>query len=292
MANNRYLIVGCPRSGSTVIHLLLKGHPNIAALNDELKVSPFFTEGISTFTFGNDLVEEKNLSFSVLFDAITSIAAKDRTVVSGAKCICHSPTRASALVNRLQTHLKDLKIILIVRKDLVAQYGSMIHARKSGIYHSWYKGFENRETHQLTINKWLFIGYATNCLDTLNVLRELHKTHDIVECVYEDLLVSPGRVYKQLFDFLDVPQVNVTWLKSKKVMPDPEKYIRNYSEMRSLLAQLCGEGTRDDISTMTITLAKVITRLYRLFNVKERIPRSKRRAEFLLQKSNRREVRS
>jgi len=63
MANNRYLIVGCGRSGSTLIHLLLKGHPNIVALNDELKVSPFFTKGISTFTFGSDLVRGKTSAF-------------------------------------------------------------------------------------------------------------------------------------------------------------------------------------------------------------------------------------
>ena len=136
MIKNHYLIVGCPRSGTTVIHLLLKGHPNITALNDEIKVSPLFTKGISTFTFGNDLLEEKTLGFSLLFDAITSVSAKDHTRASGAKCVCHSPTQARVVVETLQKHMTNLKIILMVRNDLVAQYGSMLNASKGGINHS------------------------------------------------------------------------------------------------------------------------------------------------------------
>ena len=271
MANNRYLIVGCGRSGSTLIHLLLKGHPNIAALNDELNVSPFFTKGISTFTFGSDLVKEKNLGFTVLFDAVTSISAEDHTTSHGAKCVCHSPTQAWAVVDTLQKHLKDLKIILTIRNDLVAQYGSLVQAKKSGIYHSWYRGFENRKINKLRINKWLFFTYAINCLDILKVLSELHKTHDVIECLYEDFLVNPASVRKQVFNFLDVPQVDVTWLNSKKVMPDPDKYIENYSEMTSLLGQLRAEHARDDLSPMTIALSKTITRQHRrIVNVMDR----------------------
>lgn len=270
MIKNHYLIVGCPRSGTTVIHLLLKGHPNVSALNDEIKVSPLFTKGISTFTFGNDLLEEKALGFSVLFDAITSVSAKDHTTAFGAKCVCHSPTQARVVAETLQKHMTNLKIILMVRNDLVAQYGSMLNARKSGIYHSWYKEFENRKLRNLTINKWVFIRYTIKCLDILNVLRGLHKTHNVIECAYEDFVSNREWAQERLFDFIKVPQVDVTWLESKKVMPDPEEYIKNYSEMKSLLEQLRAEHERNDISPMTKALAKVLNLLllYRRFNVR------------------------
>lgn len=270
MRNNRYLIIGYQRSGTTVIHLLLKGHPNIAALNDELPVTPFFTQGISTFTHGNDLEEEKSRGYTFLFDALTSVLAKDITTTLGAKCVCNSTTNAWALVKTLQKYLKDLKIILIVRNDLVAQYGSMISSQKTGIMHSWYKGFENRKTSELTINKWLFIRYVIACLDTYNVFRELHKTHDVIESIYEDFLVNPASVQKQLFNFLDVPEVDVTWLASKKVMPAPEKYIKNYSYMTSLLEQLRADHASNSISPATVILAKVIARLYYMFNLIDR----------------------
>lgn len=249
MVNNHYLIVGYARSGTTVIHLLLKGHPNIAALNDELKVSPLFTQGISTFTFGNNTAEEYELSFSILFDAISSITANKTTKISGAKLALSSLNHTHSLVNALQQYLKDLKIIITVRNDLVAQYGSLISAQKYGIWHSWYKNFENRQINKVTINKNLFIEYVINCLDTYVILRELYKTHTVLESIYEDFLINPIDVKQQLFDFLKVPQVDVTWLESKKVMPEPSKYITNYAEMTNLLKLLrakheCGELDR------------------------------------------------
>lgn len=266
MKKNHYLVIGLPRSGTTVIHLLLRGHPSIAALNDELKVSPFFSKGISTFTFGNDVSEEKDLGFSVLFDAISSISGKSNTTVAGAKCVCHSSIEARTAVSTLQGYLKNLKVILVVRNDLVAQCGSMISARKSGVFHSWSKEFESRKINKFKINKWVFTRYAIKCLGLLEILRELHNTHDIIECIYEDFVSDPAGVYKQLADFLNVPQVDATWLKSKKLMPDPNEYIKNYSEMRTLLEHLRVQHKRGSISTITMIIAKVVG--YRMLNIK------------------------
>ena len=56
----RYLIVGYSRSGTTVIHLALKGHPQVSAFNGELRPEPFFSLGISAFNgspAGNSEVE-------------------------------------------------------------------------------------------------------------------------------------------------------------------------------------------------------------------------------------------
>ena len=235
MLRTRYLIIGYSRSGTTVTHLALMGHPNVAALTDELKPAPFFTKGISTFTHGNDPEYEKEKGYSALFDALTLICSNENTMAHGAKVACNYYKLAEKITEVVQHHLTDLKVIIVVRKDLVAQLGSALSGKKSGIMHSWYKGFEKRKVRPIKIPKWRFTAYATNVFRMYNALKALKKTHDVLEVNYEDLLTEPDLFYNKLFSFLDVPAITPSWLKSKKVMPPPEQYIKNYEPLQARL---------------------------------------------------------
>ncbi len=234
----RYIIIGYSRSGTTVTHLAIKGHPAAVALNDELLVDPFFTKGISIFTHGNDYLEEKKEGYSALFDALTLIRANEQTLAHGAKTACNSHRKSCHLVRVLQNHLKDLKVIIIIRKDLVAQLGSALHGKKTGIMHSWYKGFDTREISQIKISMWQLTSYVINVHKMYAVLRELNNSHDVLEINYEDLLEDSSRFYARLFGFLDLPVTEPIWLESKKVMPPPEKYIKNYDRLKKRLADI------------------------------------------------------
>ena len=231
MKKTRYLLIGYSRSGTTVVHLALKGHPNVCALNDELRPEPFFTKGISTFTHGADFEDEKEKGFSAIFDAITLIRANESTLANGAKTACNSHVSANVLVGVLQKYMRDLKVVIILRKDLVAQNGSGIIGKKTGIMHSWYKGFEGRKVDQIKINKWGFIGYVHDVHRMYGELSELKRTHDVLEVWYEDLLSEGNEFYYKIFRFLGLPEIEPTWLASKKVLPPPQDYIANYSQL-------------------------------------------------------------
>jgi hypothetical protein len=231
----RYLVIGYSRSGTTVVHLALKGHPNVCALNDELKPEPFFTKGISTFTHGADFKDEKEKGFSAIFDAVTRIRANENTLANGAKTACNSPELAKAVVAVLQNYLRDLKVVIILRKDLVAQNGSGIIGKKTGIMHSWYKGFEGRKIDKIKINKWRFIAYVHNVHRMYNELSKLKKTHDVLELCYEDLLSGEIEFFPKIFRFVGVPEIDPTWLSSKKVLPPPQDYITNYTGLKTSL---------------------------------------------------------
>lgn len=233
-----------------MLHLILKGHPNIAALNDEIKIEPLFTKGVSTFTFGNNSPEEDKFGVSILFDALTSISSNKNTTTLGVKSACNCVKSALAFVNSLNTYMKNLKVIITVRNDLVDQYACFLHAQKTGVYHSWNKGFENMKIQKIRIDKNLFARYVIDCLDTYVVLKELSKTHDLLQCVYEDYLVDPKSVHNKIFNFIDVPQIEVTWLKSKKIEPDPDKYITNYPEMKDLLKQIQSQYENGEIERL------------------------------------------
>ena len=258
---SRYIIIGYARSGTTVTHLALMGHPNVAALNDEMQIEPFFSKGISTFTFGNDMKEEKEKGYTTLFNALSLLRADENTCAHGIKIVCNSPKRAKILIDVLQNYLKDIKIILIIRKDLVAQYGSAQSGVKSGIMHSWYEGFENRHTAKIKINKWRFTAYVLNVFRVYDELLELKKTHDLLEIYYEDIQTSYGK----MFEFLNVQPMEPKWLRSKKVMPPPNEYIINYTRMKQLLDKLEELHRVNAIPVATIYKAKIVARLYRMF---------------------------
>lgn len=254
----RYIIIGCARSGTTITHLAIMGHPFVAAINDEVKIEPFFTKGISAFTFGNDQKEEKQKGYSALFNAITLIKSNDKTVAHGFKTVCNSYTAAKHFVRVLQNNLKDIKIIFLVRRDLVAQLGSALHAKKTGIMHSWYNGFENRKIKKLKINKWRFTSYAINIYKIYDVLKELEKTHDVLKINYEDLIANSSLFCNRLFNFLNLKTLEPKWIESKKVMPSPETYIKNYNKLTKILAKI-ESGT---LSLRAIFYAKIIGHVY------------------------------
>ena len=258
MKRTRYIIVGYSRSGTTVVHQAVMGHPDVAALNDELKVVPFFTKGISTFTFGNDASEEKERGHDTLFDALTLMRGNSDTRAHGLKVTCMLPKRAKALVDTLQRHMDGVKIVLILRKDLVAQFGSALMARRTGIYHSWHKKFGDTRVRRIKINKFNFIAYALLVFETNKKLKELSATHDTLEVHYEDLLEDSQEVYKNIFEFLNIQRLNPTWIESRKVLPMPEEYIKNYANMKSLLERL-EKGT---IPYYIIFVSKIIAKLY------------------------------
>jgi len=254
----RYFIIGYSRSGTTVTHLALMGHPNVCALNGELRPEPFFTKGISTFSHGKDPEDEKTKGYSAIFDAITLIRENEDTMAHGAKTACNSYQSAQDMVAAIQKYIGDLKIIIIIRNDIVAQFGSGIVGKKTGIMHSWYKGFEGRKVDKISINKWRFIPYAHNVNNMYAALSELKETNDVLEIYYEDLLADANSFYTKIFRFLGLPEVETTWLDSKKVLPPPEDYIKNYSALQIELSRI----KSGKLPPYILFISKVISQLY------------------------------
>jgi hypothetical protein len=233
-ARTRYVIVGLPRSGTTLVHKAISGHPNASALNDELRVSPFWDRGLSTFTFGHETPEERRGGQVALFDAVTSIAASAETRALGVKCCVSSPKEAELVVTSAMRTIPGVKMIVVVRRDLVAQYASLLRARRSGAWHSW-RHTDRPPVADVHIRPLLFDRYVTNALDTMARLQCAKAAYLVV---YEELVVNKADGFRGIFDFLALPDVPIDWELGDKVSPVPETYIDNYPEMSSRLASL------------------------------------------------------
>jgi hypothetical protein len=266
-ARTRYVIAGLPRSGTTFIHKAIAGHPNASALNDELRVSPFWDRGLSTFTFGHETPEERGAGHVVLFDAVTSIAASAETRAYGVKCCVSSPEEAELILTCTARAIPGVKIILVVRRDLVAQYGSLLRARRGGAWHSW-RRTERPPVAHVHIRPLLFDRYVTNALDTL---ARFQSTPGVRVVVFEELVASKADGFREIFDFLDLPDVAVGWELGDKVSPSPEAYIDNYLEMSKRLVALTeahAAGTVGLSTRLTTTMIDVAARGRRMLRRK------------------------
>jgi len=134
--------------------------------------------------------------------------------------------------------LKDIRLILTIRSDLVAQYASLELAQQTGKYHSWVKS-KRSFSGKIKINRNEFIKYVYDYLKIISLLKDLEKSHNILIFNYEDNILNGDlNNFYSLFDFLDLPRIEMNWLNSKKVSPPPEEYIENHNNFYSLMEKI------------------------------------------------------
>lgn len=226
----RYIIIGNQRSGTSAVHLALKGHPEVSALNDEVNAN-FFIKGISAFTNGYNNAAEEKKSQLLLFDALTSAEANETTKAKGLKIAVDNPLKAKEIVNCVIEKLPEVKIILTHRRDYTAQYASLKRAQITGKWHSWVNTTGNNVT-TLNIKLPLFQQYLLNCLKVFDLLKSLQNTHEVRVFSYEEDLLN--NYFDKLFHFLGLEKQEMNWFMSEKVSPAPEEFIKDYRNFKNL----------------------------------------------------------
>lgn len=255
------------RSGTTVTFQALQGHPNVRALMDEVRVSPFFTRGLEVFTTGGANDYEKDHGMGLLVDALTlipcSIASPQLMGYGG---LPESPKSPSVLANGLKTalsgsadavqfveamtkraSLQDFAVIRVDRRDLVAQFTSLARALNLGVWHSHTNPGAARSSpgatdQPMTIDPAEFAIYCRDALDARRELDRLNATHRVFALDYErDIDTGDRSIYRRMFEFLSLPPIDPTWMRSTKVSPPVESYVTNARELYDLAARLQDE---------------------------------------------------
>lgn len=236
LQRTRFVIVGLQRSGTTVTVGCLSEHPEIACAQDEIKASPLFTKGLATFSYGNETFDVRKRGLAALFDAISMVGASPSVRANGLKVAVNTPDEAMDLVAALREYMREVKVILIRRDDLVAQYASLLRAQTTGQWHLFKgDGVERTKGVSVHVEKELFEEYLRGCDAVMGHLETLRSTHDVADFHYERDIV-PGTEYGRLFQFLGARELPVTWLRMRKVAPPPEELVDNIAEARQWLA--------------------------------------------------------
>lgn len=260
----RYLIVGPTRSGTTALHLLLGGHPEISMFVGELSF-PRLAAGIGGLTMrGYTSEDEDRLGRAALFDAVTGAVRDSRTRVLGAKTTVNSQAAARQFVETVRDYLPGLKIIVMVRRDMVAHYYSRMQLKKTGVAHSWQKDDASRTRVPARIDKWLLANNAIATLDMYRALRSVADHNDYIEIEYESFAQDNERSYRELIDFLGLDYVKPEWHQAKKLHADPEASIRNYQALSSYVAALSDRYTSGRMSRNTVRAIKGYVKVRRM----------------------------
>ncbi|MGC6489083.1 MAG: hypothetical protein ACON4Z_15655 [Planctomycetota bacterium] len=149
---------------------------------------------------------------------------------------------AVAVCDCLQTFLPDVRVVLVTRRDLIASCGSLVRARRTGVWHSWSGSGAGRP---LRISPRALRRYADDARAAVTRLRALEQTHEVLEVSYEDD-VCTGRAHRRLFEFLELEPVDPTWVHLQKLNPDASRYIRNHAQLTRALAALPEVGAAEE----------------------------------------------
>lgn len=261
----RFLILGMARSGTTVTHRALQGHPNVKSSMDEFRVAPFFTQGIAAFTVSGKNRFERDNAYDLLFDAVTMIPCslrgphlmgyggtdeypKGEILANGLKVAVSTVPEAEELVRSLTefASFRDFAIILVERKDLVAQCASLTRAMRTGRWHSFFKteGQVENPDAPFEIPEGQFDFYLQEAAAIHAAFDRLAGTHRTLTLSYEDEIAKLGpAAFRRVHSFLGLPEVLPTWLGSEKVAPPVESFLLNHERLHEMLAEFTQRTT-------------------------------------------------
>ena len=202
-------------------------------LGPELRL-PFYNSGLQTFVANEAPFEKVQEAYPRMFDAVTTSANKPEARIRGAKTAVATHEEAVAVCDCLNHYFSDFKVILVVRRDLVASCGSLAKATRSGVWHSWAGRSPNGK---IKIPRDQFLNYANTARSVIHRFRTLSERHDVLELSYEDD-VCGGDAHTKLFDFLGLDHLDPTWVNIQKLNADAHSYIENYTKLETELAAM------------------------------------------------------
>ncbi len=223
----KFIVLYTPRTGSTMIWMLLNQHPNIAVVGDMFgrkpPINPYDNPSLAR-------LHHKDISIEKYMDLLIADTIGDATQAFGFKCMY------ALLVNDLLSwaHKNRPHIIHVERKDLARQYisGKLANARKK--YHL----YPGEKAKQVSIKvdikelKRKVQLYAQHNGQIKKAFSEFPYT----KVIYEDAILDIEGTAGQLFSFLDVEHISGLRPTTKKITPDNlEKLILNYDRVKPML---------------------------------------------------------
>lgn len=197
-----FLIIGAPRCGTTTLYEELKRHPQI--FMSPIKEPLFFAveEEKEPFHGPNDNQGIRSLEdYSTLFSG----ARNEKAVGEASPLYLYSPKAPY----RIERHVSDVKLIAILRNPVDRAYSHFLHDKLLGDenMNDFTEAIEMEEKREQM--GWSpFWQYRKVGLYGEQLARYLSIFHreQIKIFLFEDLLLNPQRMFKDLFQFLGVDE--------------------------------------------------------------------------------------
>lgn len=216
-----FVILSEPRSGSTMLHTYLNSHTQIRSygevLRENIEANPIEAETapcIATLAFKPHTPALKAIGLKLFYEYYED----PRYAVS-----------FQYVVNR-----NDVRIIFLIRRDLLKVYVSLKIAQKTNVWSS-VKSATREPRPQITVDRNDYIKFREEHLRHRRLFITLLKDHPLLEVAYEDLVQNPQTILKSVQQFLSVkPKALFTLLKQQNP-GSVESLITNYDEVKDIV---------------------------------------------------------
>lgn len=216
-----FIILSEPRSGSTMLHTYLNSHTQIKSYGEVLREN-IEANGIEKETA--PYIE--SLAFKPHTKALKAIGLKlfyeyyEDPRYSGS---------FKYVINR-----KDVKIIYLIRRDILKVYASLKIAQKTNVWSS-VKSAGDGPRPKITIDRNDYIRFREEHLRHRRLFLTLLKDHPLLEVAYEDLVQNPQPILNSIQQFLGVkPKALFTLLKQQNP-GSVASLITNYDEVKNIV---------------------------------------------------------
>ncbi|MCP4309315.1 MAG: sulfotransferase [bacterium] len=245
--DRRFLVVGMQRSGTTLVHQIIAGHPDVFTHSREAAPRLFTEAGDSHFNtdrslFPSDVPRgtqalDPDELVRLYFDAAVAHAGECLPdTVRGLKVATGLQHETKAMVEAIIEHFSDLAVIVVKRDDPLAACASYHFASHTGRFQA-FEG-EDVTAQPMTISRDYLVRYVHNWHAINAALHGLLALPRSMSVVYERDIAG-GRLTDggALFDFLGVDRRPVTWVSLRKSLPPPEDIVANHAECEKVAAE-------------------------------------------------------
>ncbi|MCR9247116.1 MAG: Stf0 family sulfotransferase [bacterium] len=223
----------------------LAGHPDVALASGEVPDTVFWT-AVDGVNGRGETRAGRTESLAAVFDdfagrEVASLAVGNKIALPGLAA-------ARRIVGCLRTHGFGVRLVVVRRRDLVAQLGSLRRAQQTGVWHRAGGGAggpgagggdeANASEHRVvTISDAELESYVRETVASHRLMASVVPAADLLELDYEDD-VATGRLWPRVCDFLGLPVVEPEWVRMRKVSPPAGRYIVDYDRHAGRLAEL------------------------------------------------------
>jgi hypothetical protein len=242
LRDDKFVISCAARSGSTMLVMLLHSHPDILCHSEVLE-----SDGIGYVAgrYGRLRTQDPTVSDALQRYRVERPEAFLYDVVfnaDGRKAVGFKLKTDEAFgsdprftgIHQLILMDRDIKIVRLRRRDLVAQYISHMVARQTGVL--LVRGDEPRPAVQpFHVDPRKALDYVIDVRRRDRLATEAYAGHRSMTVFYEDVARDAHPARQELLAFLGVPPVALT-STTTKIVPDLEGVVLNIDEVRRLVA--------------------------------------------------------
>ena len=249
------------RCGSTVLASLIDQHPAIVHFSEILSEGAWISRGFehSKLQARRDASEIRLPDLNEYIDAVSkteiAVAKPDQLYISfeiklnqlSPMCLaCDVPS----LVKELSGLSDDVRFMFLTRRNILRRHVSTLRCLYNGVSHATEITALNRDKVRLeggeTMRDWSyeFDRWYASIPDLLEIsetrrlaVREFALAHDHLYMEYEDFEQNPLSGAERIFDFLDLPRIQVQSSLLKTGDRPLSDLIENYQEVRDSLAK-------------------------------------------------------